>query len=239
MKTTAPAPPAPTPDLVEPQPAAPPPLEGAMAVVVPAVSRALKSLNRWFMVPLLRLGLGEWLATPFGGYILLLRVRGRKSGLVRDTPLSYCIAEGSAWVMAGFGPRTEWFRNVQADPVVDAWLPGRVLRCRAEEEADPAVRARIAPLLTRSIGVPGAMVGCNPWTASDERILGLVDGIPLVRLTPLDGPLAPGPDDPGGRAWIWRQALVAGVTAWLLWAGARAGRRVAGLGRTVDRPARD
>jgi deazaflavin-dependent oxidoreductase (nitroreductase family) len=202
-----------------------------MAAIVPAVNGALKSLNRWVMVPLLRLGLGEWLATPFGGYILLLRVRGRKSGLVRDTPLSYCIAEGSAWVMAGFGPRTEWLRNVQADPVVDAWLPGRFLRCRAEEEADPAARARIAPRLARSIGVPGAMVGCNPWTASDERILGLVDGIPLVRLTPLDGPLAPGPDDPGGRAWVWRQALVAGVTAWLLWAGTRAGRRVAGRRR--------
>ena len=237
METTAPAPPPSTPDPIEPLPApppaaplpaAPPPLEGAMAVVVPAVSRALKSLNRWFMVPLLRLGLGEWLATPFGGYILLLRVRGRKSGLVRDTPISYCITEGSAWVMAGFGPRTEWFRNVQAEPVVDAWLPGRFLRCRAEEETDPAVRARIAPRLARSIGVPGAMVGCNPWTASDERILGLVDGIPLGRLTPLDGPLAPGPDDPGGRAWIWRQGLVAGLTAWLLWAGVRAGRRAGG-----------
>jgi len=190
------------------------------------------------LVPLLRLGLGEWLATPFGGYILLLRVRGRNSGLVRDTPLSYCIAEGSAWVMAGFGPQTAWLRNVQADAAVDVWLPGRVLRCRAEEETDSAVRARIAPLLARSIGVPGAMVGCNPWTASDERILGLLTGIPLVRLTPLDGPLAAGPDDPGGRAWIWRQGLVAGVTGWLLWAGARARRGAGGrvAGRVAGRP---
>jgi deazaflavin-dependent oxidoreductase (nitroreductase family) len=205
--------------------AAPPPLEGALATVVPAVNRSLKWLNRWFMVPMLRLGLGEWIGTPFGGYILLLRVRGRKSGLVRETPLSYLVAEGAVWVMAGFGPRTEWFRNLQADPEVEVWLPGRVLRCRAEEADDPEVRARVVPTLARSIGVPGAMVGCNPWTAPDAEILRLVSWVPLVRLSPVDGRIAAGPDDPGGHAWIWRQALVAGLTLFLLGAGLRAGRR--------------
>lgn len=201
-----------------------------MATIVPAVSRALKVLNRWFMVPALRLGLGAWVGTPFGGYILLLRVRGRRSGLVRETPLSYFVAEGAVWVMAGFGPRTEWFRNLQADPVVEVWLPGRVLRCRAEEAADPATRARIIPALTRAVGVPGAMVGCNPWTASDERILDLLSWVPLVRLSPVGGPIAAGPDDPGGRAWIWRQGLVLWLTGWLLWAGLRVGRRARGRG---------
>lgn len=201
-----------------------------MATIVPSVSRALKVLNRWFMVPALRLGLGAWVGTPFGGYILLLRVRGRRSGLVRETPLSYFVAEGAVWVMAGFGPRTEWFRNLQADPVVEVWLPGRVLRCRAEEAADPATRARIIPALTRAVGVPGAMVGCNPWTASDERILDLLSWVPLVRLSPVGGPIAAGPDDPGGRAWIWRQGLVLWLTGWLLWAGLRVGRRARGRG---------
>lgn len=201
-----------------------------MATIVPAVSRALKVLNRWFMVPALRLGLGAWVGTPFGGYILLLRVRGRRSGLVRETPLSYFLVEGAVWVMAGFGPRTEWFRNLQADPIVEVWLPGRVLRCRAEAAADPATRARIIPALTRAVGVPGAMVGCNPWTASDERILDLLSWVPLVRLSPVGGPIAAGPDDPGGRAWIWRQGLVLWLTGWLLWAGLRVGRRARGRG---------
>jgi deazaflavin-dependent oxidoreductase (nitroreductase family) len=202
-----------------PTPGPPQPLEGAMATVVPAVNRALRVLNRWFMVPTLRLGLGAWLATPFGGYILLLRVRGRKSGLLRETPLSYLVVEGAAWVMAGFGSRTEWFRNLQADPEVEVWLPGRVLRCRAEEMADPAVRARILPALTRAAGVPGAMIGFSPWSAPDERILEVLSSIPLVRLTPVDGPIAAGPDDPGGTAWIWRQGSVLLLTAWLLRAG--------------------
>ena len=149
----------------------------------------------------------------------MLRVRGRKSGLIRDTPLSYLVAEGAAWVMAGFGDRTEWFRNLQVDPEVEVWLPGRVVRCRAVEAADPEVRARILPALTRAAGVPGAMIGFNPWSAPDERILETLAAIPLVRLSPVGSPIAPGPDDPGGFAWTWRQGLVAGLTVWLLAAG--------------------
>ena len=211
--------------------APPPPLEGAMATIVPAVGRSLRVLNRWFMVPAIRFGLGAWLGTPVGGYILLLRVRGRKSGLMRETPLSYLVAEGAAWVMAGFGTRTQWFRNLQASPEVEVWLPGRVLRCRAEEEVDPEVRARIMPALTRAAGVPGALIGCNPWSAPDERILELLSWIPLVRLAPVDGPIAAGPDDPGGHAWIWRQGLVLWLTLWLLGVG----RRRVGRGATGNR----
>ncbi|MFN8630824.1 MAG: hypothetical protein U0838_11045 [Chloroflexota bacterium] len=33
--------------------------------------------------------------------------------------------------------------------------------------------------------------------------------MPLMRIRMRDGsPVDPGPDDPGGKAWIWRQALV-------------------------------
>ncbi len=93
------------------------------------------------MVPSLRLGLGPWIGTPIGGYILLLRVRGRKSGLWREAPLSYLVADGAVWIMAGFGARTEWYRNLVVDPGVEVWLPGRFLRCRAEEASDRATRA--------------------------------------------------------------------------------------------------
>ncbi len=200
------------------------PLEGVPATVVPLIGRALKMLNRWFMVPALRMGLGPWVGTPFGGYILLLRVRGRRSGLWRPVPLSYLVTDGAVWVMAGFGPRTEWYRNLVADPEVEVWLPGRVLRCRAVVTVDPETRNRILPAVTRAAGAPGALIGCNPWTAPDGRILELLSGIPLIRIEPIDGPIAPGPDDPGGYGWIWRQALVASLTAWLVGLGWRAGR---------------
>ena len=178
------------------------------ALAEPFLRRGFKLLNRCFMVPVHRAGLGAWVSTPVGGWILVLLIRGRKSGMVRETPLNYLIAEGGAWVLAGFGPRTEWYRNLLADPAVEVLLPGRRFAGTAAEELDPAVRARIIPALVRSTGLPGMMVVPSPQTTPDEDILDAVAWVPLVRITPGDEPLEAGSDDPGGRAWIWRQALV-------------------------------
>jgi deazaflavin-dependent oxidoreductase (nitroreductase family) len=168
-------------------------------------------VNRWSTVPLLRAGLGPWLGTPIGGYMLLLRARGRTSGVVRATPLSYFVAEGAAWVCAGFGPTTQWYRNILVDPAVEVVLPGRTIACIAEDVRDPQVRERIMPALVRAVGLPGALGGVDPRRATDEQILEAFGWVPLIRLRPLEGPLAAGPDDPGGTAWIWRQAVVLGL----------------------------
>ena len=167
--------------------------------------------NRWSAVPLLRAGLGPWIGTPIGGYLLLLRARGRKSGVVRETPLSYLVAEGAAWVCAGFGPTTQWYRNILVDPGVEVVLPGRTIACTAEEIRDPEVRRRIMPALVRAVGLPGALGGVDPLHATHERILEAYGWVPLIRLRPIEGPLAAGPDDPGGTAWIWRQTVVLGL----------------------------
>ena len=169
-------------------------------------------INRWSAVPLLRAGLGPWFGTPIGGYLLLLRVRGRKSGVVRETPLSYLVAEGAAWVCAGFGPTTQWYRNIVVDPAVEVLLPGRTIACIAEEVRDPEVRRRMMPALVRAVGLPGALGGVDPLRATDQQILEAYGWLPLIRLRPVEGPLAAGPDDPGGTAWIWRQAVVLGLS---------------------------
>ena len=171
---------------------------------------AFKYLNRWAVVPFHRAGLAAWLGTPLAGCQLLLTTTGRTSRLPRSTPLGYLVAEGAAWVMAGYGPLTLWYRNLLADPRVDVLLPARPpFRAVAEEVLDPTVRARIIPQLVRSMRLPGAMIGTDPGTASDERILELTAWVPLIRLRPEEGELEPGPDDPGGLGWVWRQTLMA------------------------------
>ncbi len=163
-------------------------------------------------MPLLRAGLGPWIGTPIGGYLLLLRARGRTSGVVRETPLSYLVAEGAAWVCAGFGPTTQWYRNILADPTVEIVLPGRTIAGIAEEVTDPEVRRRMMPALVRAVGMPGALGGLDPWRATHEQIVEAYGWVPLIRLRPVEDPLAAGPDDPGGTAWIWRQAVVLGLS---------------------------
>ena len=169
-------------------------------------------VNRWGTVPLLRAGLGPWIGTPVGGYLLLLRARGRTSGAVREAPLSYFVAEGAVWVCAGFGPATQWYRNVLVDPAVEVVLPGRTIAGIAEDVRDSDIRQRIVPALVRAVGMPGAFGGVDPRRATDEQILEVYGWVPLIRLRPTEGPLAAGPDDPGGTAWIWRQAVIVGLT---------------------------
>ena len=194
-------------------PLAEPPSEGVWAAAAPLLSTLFRVFNRWFMVPAHRAGLGAWVSTPVGGWILLLRVRGRKSGVIRETPLNYLVEGGAVWVMAGFGRKSEWYRNLLADPAVEVRLPGRRFACTAEEVLDPAVRSRMIPRLVRATGLPGTMVVPSPWTTPDEEILDAVPWVPLVRIRARDGtPIEAGPDDPGGDAWVWRQALAVAAT---------------------------
>jgi len=168
-------------------------------------------VNRWSTLPLLRAGVGPWLGTPIGGYLLLLRVRGRRSGALREVPLSYLIAEEAAWVCAGMGPGAQWYQNLLADPAVEVVLPGRTVACRAEDVRDPGTRQRIMPALVRALGLPGGLGGVDPRRATDDEILEAYGWVPLISLRPVGGPLVAGPDDPGGTAWMWRQAVVLGL----------------------------
>ena len=188
---------------------------------------AFRALNPKSTVPNIRSGLGAWMGTPIGGWLLVIRVRGRKSGLGHDVPLSYVIEGGYAWVMAGFGPKTQWYRNLLVDPHVELVLPGRPpMRAIAEEVRNREIRDRIVPHLVRATGMPGYLAGADPFRASAERILQVTSWVPLIRLMPEGEPLLAGPDDPGGHGWIWRQAVALTLTVWAI-------RRLVGLVRRV------
>ncbi len=183
------------------------PVGGRPGDPLPMSARVFRVMNRWLMIPATRAGLGPWMSTPFGGSMVLLRIRGRKSGEIRETPLNYVVAEGALWVLAGFGPRTEWYRNLQADPTVEAVLPGRTIRGRATDVRSPEVRRRIMPAILRSTLGPSLGAGINPFAPADD-IVGEMGFVPLLRIDPDDGWLDPEADDPGGLAWVWRQGLV-------------------------------
>ena len=200
-----------TSSLPEPGTLIPPPeLSGALKAISDASRTAFRYGNRYFVVPVHRAGLAAWMGSPLTGWQGLVTTIGRRSGLRRHTPLGYLVMDGAAWVMAGYGPSTLWYRNVLDEPRVELLLPGRPpIAALATEERDASVRARIIPPLCRSMALPGAMIGCLPATSSDERILGCVSWVPLVRIRPADGSLLlPGPDDPGGHGWVWRQGVL-------------------------------
>ena len=187
----------------------------------PVMTRLLEPLrrlflvvNRWVTAPAVRLGLGPLLVSPVGGSILVLRTRGRRSGLVREAPLGYTLIDGAIVVVAGYGRGAHWFRNLEADPEVEVALPGAVVAGRAEEVTDPAAWDRAFRRLLADLGAIGGMTVPGLATATPERIAELRAAFPVVRIVPT--PMRSGPYDPGGRFWILSSIASAGLVALLV-----------------------
>lgn len=190
-----------------------------------ALERAVfKFANSFVMTPLLRAGLGRLIGGPASGYFLLLRTTGRKSGLPRETPLNYALDGGAVICLAGFGEHAHWLRNIQSDPRVGVRLPGRALEGMATVVGDRAEARRLAVAVARNCGFALVFEDPRCLLMSDAQLAARLDGRPVVRIEPVDGPVTPGPYDPGGKGWILpaagRWLLALGVGLWL-WRRAR------------------
>jgi len=172
-----------------------------------AVRRVFRTLNRYFMVPMFRLGLGSFIVNPFSGYIMVIRTIGHKSGQTRYAPMNYAIQEGNVYCMAGFGQITHWYRNLRANPRVELLMPGGNLTGIAEQVTDPGERLRALRQILKNGGLAGLFMGFNPRTAPDEQVVEKCEGLPVIRIRPAG--ITRGAADPGG--WLW-----------LLWAGVAA-----------------
>jgi deazaflavin-dependent oxidoreductase (nitroreductase family) len=109
-----------------------------------AASRA----GGWFFVeianrvdpPLLKLTRGRF-SVAVGQPVLLLTVKGAKSGVPRETPLLYATDGDNLVVVAskaGSPSHPAWYHNVKANPTVDIFAPrgrsGRYVAYEAEGE---------------------------------------------------------------------------------------------------------
>lgn len=175
-----------------------------MSSLLEPLRRGFLIANRWLVAPALRAGLGPLIGNPVTSYLMLLRTRGRRSGLRRDVPLGYVIRDGAVYCVAGYGAGTPWYRNLLADPEVEVVLPGRTIRGRAEPVVDAETWLAAYRDLIASFGLVGGLVVSDPSQLDDTTLLATHGGLPVVRIRPLDlpGPLRPGRFDPGGDGWI-------------------------------------
>jgi deazaflavin-dependent oxidoreductase (nitroreductase family) len=141
----------------------------------------MRRIPRWLArapIPVFRAGFGR----VFAGVLVMVEHRGRTSGLHRYVILETVVAEpGAVVVPCGYGSRSHWFLNVQADPRVRLWR-GRTAGVRALAHVLPAAEARAlldryrhehrlrARLVARAIGIPGLRAR-DPLPADiDERV---------------------------------------------------------------------
>ena len=125
----------------------------------PTLKRIFWILNKFLMVPIFRLGLGPMLGTPFGGYIMVLKPIGRKSGKTYYTPVNYAIRDGCVYCVSGGRRTSDWFRNLQAHPEIEIMLPGGAIFTRAEEVSDPEERRDVARQVLINAGFAGFFRG--------------------------------------------------------------------------------
>lgn len=105
----------------------------------------------------------------FGGRLLMLEHRGRRSGLWRRVVLEVVDRPDpdTYVIVSGFGARAQWYRNVEADPEVRVWIgsarpaPATARHLEREETAralqryaaaHPRSWSSLRPVLERTLG---------------------------------------------------------------------------------------
>jgi deazaflavin-dependent oxidoreductase (nitroreductase family) len=126
---------------------------------------------KWlFKIPILqyRLGLG-WLT---GKYILLLTTTGRRSGKLRYTPLEYIYDKehDKYRIAAGWGGKTDWYRNIKANPKVHVQVGRRKFNAIAEIVSDKEVAKYMMKVSSRH---PRMDRVWNRW--SDQPVNGTLE----------------------------------------------------------------
>jgi deazaflavin-dependent oxidoreductase (nitroreductase family) len=171
-----------------------------------------KYFNR-FMLLLWRLGLGSWgNGTTFGGSLMVIKHTGRKTGLVRHTPVNYAIVNGDIYCTAGFGKVSDWYRNIMVHPEVEVWLPDERWAGVAEDATDDEYSHLLLQQVIIASGFAGPLFGVNPKQLSDEDFKDLLESYRLIRIRRADA--LTGSGGPGDLSWIW--PLSTFVLLWLL-----------------------
>src|SRR5512138_20446 len=133
--------------------------------------RVFHAMNH-FMVFMWKMGLGRMMnCWPAGfGRIMVIRHVGRRSGKPYLTPVNYAIVEGEIYSTAGFGPGTDWYRNLMANPDIQLWLPQGNRRAHACDESNSPSRVRLLREIVIASGFAGPLLGVDQKKFTDEQL---------------------------------------------------------------------
>jgi len=159
-----------------------------------------KFLNRYFMVPIFRLGLGPLMTNPLSGYIMVMKTIGRRSGKVRYVPVNYAIWRGEVFCLSGGRNSADWYKNLLAHAEIEIIMPGGAIFGKVDCPYQSEDRLLIVRQILKNAGFAGFFEGYNPWKIRDEELEIKAADIPVIRITPVG--LGAGASDPLGWAWI-------------------------------------
>jgi deazaflavin-dependent oxidoreductase (nitroreductase family) len=176
------------------------------------VRKMFRVLNKYFMVPIFRLGLGPIMVNPLSGYIMVMKTIGRKSGKVRYAPVNYTIWKGKIYCISGGKQNSDWFKNLRATGEIEVILPGGAIFASVNPECESADRLQIIRRILQNAGFAGFFEGYNPWKIPDDALTEKTADFPLIEITPIG--IGNGAFDPNG--WSWMFSLLVMIVVILL-----------------------
>lgn len=165
-------------------------------------------------ITLYRLGLGP----VVGKLFMVMTTTGRKSGLPRRTAIEYHAYHGRKYVMNGYGMKSDWYRNILADPRVTIQTADGVeamLARRVTSDAELAQAYEFAehnPIIQGWIKSSGQALSKEQFVAEKERWC-------MVTFDATDQPAPPALEV--DLEWVWP---LAGICFWLGWMAGRKSR---------------
>ena len=127
------------------------------------------------------------LAPLIGRFVLLLTTTGRRTGLQRVTPLQYEVIDGVYHIGAVFGTKSDWVRNIQADPRVQVRVKNKFFHGHAEIHTDPEdIADFIQYRMSKHPQLIGLIMKLDGFTSkpSREELIEYSKSLALVRIAP-------------------------------------------------------
>lgn len=125
--------------------------------------------------------------------VMLLTTSGRKSGRPRTTGVSFMPLDGHFIVFSGWGVRSDWYRNLLANPDVTIKVGTQAMRATAVPVRDPARRGALMRQMKARAGqcgpprpMRGLLKRLGVFDYEGDLDLALAQGgdLPVVELIP-------------------------------------------------------
>lgn len=126
------------------------------------------------------MGLGRFISNPLTGNIMVLGIRGKKTGKIRYAPVSFARRDDKVYCYQGKETRGQWYLNIQAHPDVEVLLPQGRFFGRAEQLPEGPERLKALRMLLQGSGLSRSMYGFDPAEAPDEVLEEKTRGIPVI-----------------------------------------------------------
>jgi deazaflavin-dependent oxidoreductase (nitroreductase family) len=114
----------------------------------------------------------------------VLRVRGRKSGEWRATPVNLLTVDGRRYLVAPRG-ETQWVRNIRVAGTGELRVGRRTEQFRADELADADKTAVLREYLRKWAWEVGQFFEGIDKDATDEQLSDVASGFPVFRVEPV------------------------------------------------------